>query len=612
MRYRIKELIIAKRAALGRKITLQEIANETGVSQPMLSKLGSTSPPNITAKKLEALCKYFGVSPNDFMIIESSGQSVSGVKVKPGSELEISMLSPETLYVEKRFQDLEGQNKQMLEILQRMEDHLEKRAKGKNPGSNCGNPHPKAKTEVKPPKTLGDIVVIGKPQRGGTLVIGHCLPMDELPHPLEAKVGFGANLYFLIFTPLIGMEAGEPVAALAYDWRQVGSSWIFNLYEGVKFHNGDELTAHDVKLTYEELMKRKPDSPVEAVKTLDDYTVQFVLENGCTPESFPTIPILPQGRFSSAQPVGTGPFQVVQLNPDSWRLKAHRRYFRGNPFLSEVHIRRYNDSSELEDALTKGDVHLAVGIASQEEGFVTKYESGVQRYELVFMMDYEICRNENFRQAIYYGLDRAAIAEAAGINNPKFATGAYDYILDERAFIEPKSDFQKAKELLGKIPEIETIPFRVAFPQGTYPEEKKIAHAIVAQLLRLGIPAELGSDGQAMVVTFNTQTPALEHNIWHSAGCSNIGKYSNPDVDKLLKRLKNTYFDKEIFKRLQAIIRTDSPTVPLFYREDPVAYVKSLRALENRMILIRFLDEIHTWYFEAEYAIEQLVAEAIA
>ena len=407
------------------------------------------------------------------------------------------------------------------------------------------------------------------------------------------------------------MEAGSPVAKLAYDWKQADSSWIFNLYEGVKFHNGDELTAHDVKSTYEELMKRNPNSPIEAVKALDDHTFQLALKQGCAPESLPTPVILPQGKFSPTQPIGTGPFQAVQLNPDFWRLKAHRRYFRGKPFLSEVHIRRYNDFSELEDALTRGDVHLAIGIARKEERFVTKYEAGILRYELVFMMDDAICQNENFRKAIYYGLDRAAIAKAAGMRKAKFATGAYDYVLDEQASIASKPNFQKAKELLAKIPELETTRFRLAFPSGAHAEEN-IANAIVAQLRGLGIPAELGSTGQAMVVAFNTRTPALEHNIWHSAGRSNIGRYSNPDVDKLLGKLKNTHFDKDVYKQLQAIIMADCPTVPLFYHEDPVTYVKNLRALEARMVLIRCLDEIHTWYFEAEEAIEGLPAEAIA
>ena len=132
MRYRIKELIVAKRAELGRKITLREIANKTGVSQPMLSKLSSNSPPNITAKKLEALCKYFGVPPNELMIIESKDQEASVIESKPGTELDISMLNPETLYIEKRFQDLEAQNEQALEVFQRMENQLKKIAEGKD------------------------------------------------------------------------------------------------------------------------------------------------------------------------------------------------------------------------------------------------------------------------------------------------------------------------------------------------------------------------------------------------------------------------------------------------------------------------------------------------
>jgi len=611
MKYRIKELIAAKRAELGRKIILQEIADKTGVSQPMLSKLGSDNPPNITAKRLEALCKYFGVSLCELAVMEPNDQLVSGMKVSPIAKSGISTLSTETPYIEKRLQNLESQNSQILGVLQRMEGYLKKITEGTEQEGNFGNLQPEFATAVTPPNPVGDIVSIGKLQRGGTLVIGHCWPMDELPHPVEAEVGIAANFYSLIFTQLVGMTAESPASTLAYDWKQSGSSWIFNLYEGVKFHNGDELTAHDVKLTYEELMRRKPNSPIKVVEALDDYTFKLVLKHECPPESLPTPNILPKGKFSPVEPIGSGPFQVVQFNSNYWMLKAHKDYFRDKPFLSEVHIRRYNDFPELEDALIRGDVHLAIGIARREKGFVTKYEAGSLRCELVFMMDDEICQNENFRKAIYYGLDRAAIAETVGMNEPKFATGAYDYILGERTPIAIKPDFQKARQLLDRIPNLNPHQFRLAF-LSEVPMTRNIANVIIAQLRELGIQAELGMPGQARVMLFDTRTPELEHKIWHSSGRSNVGGYSNPEADKLLKRLENTNFSKEEYERLQAMIRADCPTVPLFYLEEPVTYVKNLRALENRMVLLRCLYEINTWYFEAEEAIEQLAIEAIA
>lgn len=226
-------------------------------------------------------------------------------------------------------------------------------------------------------------------------------------------------------------------------------------------------------------------------------------------------------------------------------------------------------------------------------------------------MEEAICRNENFRKAIYYGLDRAVVAEAAGIREPTFATGAYDYVLDERASVAPKPDFQKANELLARIPELEKTQFRLDYLP-VMPIARRIAQEIIFQLRKLGIPADFGSNGQARVVPFSTQAPELEHNIWHSAGRSNVGGYSNPEVDRLLESAKNTDFNEEEYKRLQTVIGADCPTVPLFYHEEPVTYVKSLRALEDRMVLIRCLDDIHTWYFEAEKAVERLAANRIA
>ena len=87
-------------------------------------------------------------------------------------------------------------------------------------------------------------------------------------------------------------------AALATDWAPKADDpnvWVFNLREGVKFHNGNDFTAEDVVFSIERAktptsdMKELLNSIVE-VRAVDDYTVEMVTDgpNPILPPTSPT------------------------------------------------------------------------------------------------------------------------------------------------------------------------------------------------------------------------------------------------------------------------------------------------------------------------------------
>jgi len=254
--------------------------------------------------------------------------------------------------------------------------------------------------------------------------------------------------------------------------------------------------------------------------------------------------------------------------------------------------------------------------------------------KLMFRLDSLLCRDVRFRKAIDLGLDRAAIAYAAGLRKPNFATGAFDYVLSECSKVPEAPDIQKAKQLLSEIPDINET--RLSFEiSSVNPKEEKIVREIISQLSALSIQAEIvkhkvdksrfiGAD--AAVVLLNTRTPYLEHQIWKKNGTAEyLSGYHNPSVEKLLDNLTNVSKDAEglesmapksellrgdstllsFCKQIQSLIKSDYPSVPLFYDEIPVTYVKNLRALEDRMILMTMLNDIHTWYFESKVDLMQ-------
>ena len=68
----------------------------------------------------------------------------------------------------------------------------------------------------------------------------------------------------------------------------------------------------------------------------------------------------------------------------------------------------------------------------------------------------------------------------------------------------------------------------------------------------------------------------------------------------MLDSLTDVSMDTALLKQIQELIKKAYPSVPLFYNEMPLTYVKNLRAMENRMILMTMLNDIHTWYFESK------------
>src|SRR3954453_5086441 len=122
-----------------------------------------------------------------------------------------------------------------------------------------------------------------------------------------------------------------PELAERYEASPDGLTYTFFLRQGVKFHNGDELTAEDVKFSFDRLRAKDSGysygSQVEtigSVDVVDPHTVRFTLTKATGPflayMAFSGSSIVPEklvesGRDLNAQPVGSGPFKFISYQP---------------------------------------------------------------------------------------------------------------------------------------------------------------------------------------------------------------------------------------------------------------------------------------------------------
>jgi oligopeptide transport system substrate-binding protein len=224
--------------------------------------------------------------------------------------------------------------------------------------------------------------------------VGAAQPLERsAPHLPEAQFGgvlrrmLGANPVTLdpalvtdiygravvnqIFEGLVQFDANlKPIPALAEFWEAArdGRTWTFTLRQGVKFHNGREVTAQDVVYSFTRLLDATKLLPiaelfqhiqgakefgqgkapsVQGLQAPDRYTLRMVLEDPLTPLltllGLANTAVVPQeevekpgGDFGHA-PVGTGPFKFGHWRPNQEIvLEANDQYYEGRPFLDTV------------------------------------------------------------------------------------------------------------------------------------------------------------------------------------------------------------------------------------------------------------------------------------
>jgi len=200
---------------------------------------------------------------------------------------------------------------------------------------------------------------------------------------------------YLLYEHLVGIdEDGDFIGELATDWSvsEDGLVWTFNIREGIKFHNGDPMTAADVKFSIERVQVEGSMSPwigeyqetIDHIDTPDDYTVEIY----CTKVNYTFYtsiwgcPIVPKNYieengddYFNANPIGTAPWKFVKLTPSvSIEVEAVEDHWRVTPQWKNLIIELVPESSTALAKLRNGEtdvvgVNLDEALEVQGEGY---------------------------------------------------------------------------------------------------------------------------------------------------------------------------------------------------------------------------------------------------
>ena len=230
----------------------------------------------------------------------------------------------------------------------------------------------------------------------------------------------------------------KPVLAIGWSPNSKADVWTFHIRQGVKFHNGQPLTADDVVYTYQ--LQTNPSGKSNAlsafggvlvpsgVKKVDDFTVEFHLlaPNGNFPyltssDNYNMI-ILPKGydpaKWESTF-IGTGPFKLGSYTPKSGATFTRNEAYWGTMAKpSQTQFTFYDTQNPMVLALTGGTIDVVgqFAVSGAEELLtgsynIIKLKSSAHR-QLSMRNDQAPFTDPRVRQAIALTLNRPQIVQA--------------------------------------------------------------------------------------------------------------------------------------------------------------------------------------------------------
>lgn len=403
----------------------------------------------------------------------------------------------------------------------------------------------------------------------------------------------------VIFETLVEIDTKFNILpALAKSWEIAddGLQYTFSLREGVKFHNGREMTAEDVKYSLDRVRDPATASPrqqnfssIESIEAPDPYTVVITLSEPFSPLlatlSHITAAIVPQeevekGDFAN-NPIGTGAFQltewirderiVVEAFPDYWQPDL--------PYLDRIVFTFSGDDNARVAALRSGDVDLLHQVPAQFVGILEDdpsidiygtEQTGLTWQHLQLNTQREPFDNVLVRQALFAALDRQEIAQAGrpGTSEPVNASFLPDWhwaALDETVW---EQDYDRAMELLTEAGYPEGFSFTMLVIAG-FEFQTRHAQAIQQQLEPLGIDANIQVSDAGIVLNSATSgefdaivlglSPTFDpdERVQQTFVCDagiNWPRYCDPEVDELAAEARQTTDHEEraeLYRELQ-------------------------------------------------------------
>lgn len=456
-----------------------------------------------------------------------------------------------------------------------------------------------------------------------------------------AKDPYYTSIILQVWEPLVGTgEDGRPAAKLAKAWRHSADykEWVFELAEGVSFHDGTPFNAAAVVENFARYRTITPRVStfytfdigkiyphLEKVEAIAEHKVKLTFSRPFSTliysmTNFGSAMFSPRcydsvsGDFTAAA-AGTGPFRIAARAARQYTvLERNDAYYGDKARAKTIRIRNIPNAETRYSALKSGEIMGVLDIGSLTPALTSeliKDETFTAVAKKSIITHYLFCNGEKapfhdprMKRAVSLMINREVLVRnffhGYAIPTGNFLNGASPFSKE----IKPQRDVEEAKKLANDVLKGETADITFLLPQygiDRYPY-KEIAEFIQAELKELGLNARIvivdwaavqearKTGNYDMIIGTqglpNFEPATLFKSYMKSTGSANVQYklgYKNSEADQLLEQLDDTLeIDgrARIYDRLQDISAGAPPCIPLFTDMNLAVHSKKIQNYE--------------------------------
>ena len=457
--------------------------------------------------------------------------------------------------------------------------------------------------------------------------------IESSPTNLDPRVGIDAQserIGELIFDSLVRRDQHfELKPWLAESWEIPDpQTYMFHLHKGVQFHDGQPLTARDVKWTIDSLITGKIRSPkaatfnkIDHVDAPDETTIVIHLKEPMASLlwnlSDGAIGIVPYGSGEdfNRHPIGSGPFRfvsaqqdkevVIERNPNYWAQPAH---------LARVEFKVIPDATTRALELRKHSADVAINsltadtvVALRHDPCLTVIQAPGTIYAYIALnLRDPVLKDVRVRQALAHAIDVQPIIRYLLRNQAQPAYSIlppehWAYDADVPRYPYDPSEARKILDGAG-YPANDGVRFHIVMKSSPDDATRLMAAVLQQQLRDVGIALDIRSYEFATFFSDITrgayqmysmrwiggnQDPDIFEYVFDSASFppkrANRTFYSNPRVDALIREGRGTLDQQKrklIYAEIQRIVAEDLPYINLWYLDNVLVHTNRVRGIE--------------------------------
>ena len=477
------------------------------------------------------------------------------------------------------------------------------------------------------------------------LVLRCCEPYGlSSEDPMTSSDLVDSSTFYNIHGTLINIDTkGKVSPGIAKFWHvhEDQLTWEFQIRKGIRFHNGDVLTAEDVKFSYERLLSKALNAnsawilmdiegaeeyhkgqagSVSGIKVINPHTLTIRLKTPYTGFLLnlgqPASSVISVRSFEKDRRItGCGPYRLTKNVSDEMMLEAFDDCYSGAPYIPKVKI-SLSDENRVQRVIN-GDLDFVRIEDGQTYQAAKKANLEIQYMDMLsvyylgfnFRSNHPAVHSKLIRQAVNMAINKEKIVNEVLMNYGSAAASPLPPSMLEGSHISPyPHNLQRAKELI-RASGINNLTLELyTRDDGSGGLFKRTEKLVVEDLKAAGFNINLHSIPSAEFIRTNAyqksdifisrwtadtgdQDNFLRPNFTEDSN-DNFSSYFNPEVIQLLedaKQMVNPTKRAKMYCELAEIIHEDAPWAFLFHPKNGIAYQKNIGGANlNAISVVRY------------------------